>query len=252
MVSFFILHGIKDVGGKRMISVKGRKLHIDINFSIPLPSKYRGGGVAVFRINNGQPEVLLGLRANNPGRGLWSFPGGGAEGSEKLSSAAFREFKEETGIQLHGRYISRTGLFKIKSYFFEWNTVLIESTQEIEPRIKNEKVRYYGGEFLSMRWVPLSELGNIKLHRWVKEAVNFYTSGKMTPYTASPPKNIKLLPKPVKKTRTKAVHRATGGDMLFDMAEMVLTKVDRDGTKYYKPVYQASNKPMFQEALYGV
>ena len=74
--------------------------------------------MAVFRIKNNQPEVLLGLRANNPGRGLWSFPGGAAEGKEKLSTAALREFKEETGVQLYGRYITRRCLFRRLPIFY--------------------------------------------------------------------------------------------------------------------------------------
>jgi hypothetical protein len=48
------------------ISVTEKKLHISL--TIPLPYQYRGGGMAVFR-NSVQPEVLLGLRANNPGQG---------------------------------------------------------------------------------------------------------------------------------------------------------------------------------------
>jgi 8-oxo-dGTP pyrophosphatase MutT (NUDIX family) len=147
--------------------------------------------VAVFRINNGRPEVLLGLRAGNPGKGLWTFPGGGADGRETLSAAAVREFHEETGVQLYGRYIIKTGLFKIKNFFFEWNTLIIESSQYIS-LIKGIKKGcqkdggLIGGEFASLRWTPLSEIDNYKLHWWVKDVVNFYLSGKMKPYTAKP------------------------------------------------------------------
>jgi 8-oxo-dGTP pyrophosphatase MutT (NUDIX family) len=227
------------------IKVRGNKIHI--NLTIPLPHKYRGGGVAVFRINDGHPEVLLGLRANNPGRGLWTFPGGGAEGQENLSTAAIREFYEETGVRLYGRYITRTGLFQIKMPFFEWSTLIIESTQNINfhKRFASKmKTDNYGtcwkhchdGEFLFLRWVPLSELGNLKLHRWVKDAIDFYTSGKMKPYTAKPSKGgIKSLSSLRKANRAKTVQRISGESLLFDMAEMVLTKVDRDGTKYFKP-----------------
>jgi 8-oxo-dGTP pyrophosphatase MutT (NUDIX family) len=216
--------------------------------------------VAVFRINNGHPEVLLGLRANNPGRGLWTFPGGGADGHEKLSTAAVREFREETGVQLYGRYITKTGLFNINNLFFEWNTLIIESTQEISPNKyfnKNfqKESGLIGGEFISLRWIPLVEIGDYKLHRWVKDVVNFYLSGKMKPYKAKPPKEgVKYLPKSKKGNRAKSVQRESGESLLFDMAEMVLTKVSRDGTKYFKPKYQISGKKVstVQEALYGV
>jgi 8-oxo-dGTP pyrophosphatase MutT (NUDIX family) len=243
--------------------IQGRKIHI--NLTIPLPYKYRGGGAAVFRIKNGRSEVLLGLRANNPGKGLWTFPGGGAEGYEKLSTAAVREFREETGVQLYGRYITHTGLFQIRKPFFEWNTLIIESTQNIniEKRrnLKIKKDKYgtpygiqkepcYDGEFLVMRWVPVSEAGNLRLHRWVKGVLDFYTSGKMKPYKAEPPGD---LPPPVKGSRPKTIRRESGESLLFNMAEMVLTKVSRDGTKYYQRKYQTIEKkvPAIQEALYN-
>jgi 8-oxo-dGTP pyrophosphatase MutT (NUDIX family) len=210
--------------------------------------------VAVFRINNGQPEVLLGLRAINPGRGLWTFPGGGAEGREKLSTAALREFQEETGVQLYGRYITRTGIFQITNPFFEWNTLIIESSQNINTdkrdisKINNSETlwkHYFVGEFISLRWIALSDLENIKLHRWVKEVIDLYTSGKMKPYKAKQAKGKSTaLPIPKKTNRAKTVQRVSGENLLFDMAEMVLAKVDRDGTKYFQPSCQVKNKSL--------
>jgi 8-oxo-dGTP pyrophosphatase MutT (NUDIX family) len=181
------------------IKVQGHKLYI--NITISLPYKYHGGGVAVFRINNGYPEVLLGLRANNPGRGLWTFPGGGAEGYEKLSMAAVREFREETGVQLYGRYITKMGLFSIKNFFFEWDTLIIESTQKIAPskyfsKSFQKESGLIGGEFISLRWILLTEIDDYKLHRWVKDVINFYLIGKMKPYKMKSPKEgISGLPK---------------------------------------------------------
>jgi 8-oxo-dGTP pyrophosphatase MutT (NUDIX family) len=227
-----------------------------------LPYKYRGGGVAVFRIKNGRPEVLLGLRANNPGRGQWTFPGGGAEGQEMLSTAAVREFREETGVQLYRRYITRTGIFQIRNPFFEWNTLIIESTQNISPEKYLNKGLFrerglIGGEFISLRWVPLAEIGNYKLHRWVEEVVTFYISGKMKPYKAKSSKDkdeVKDAPKLERVNRAESTRKESGESLLFEMAEMVLTKVGRDGTKYYQPKYQTIGKrvPVIQEALYGV
>ena len=184
------------------IKLQGHKIHI--NLTIPLPYKYRGGGVAVFRNNARRPEVLLGLRANNPGRGLWSFPGGGAEDKEKLATAALREFREETGVQLYRRYITRTGVFSIESPFFEWNTLMIESTQSIDldKKVITSKTAKERGdvfdvdEFLSLRWIPVSKIAGLKLHRWVKDVINFYLSGKMTPCVPKSPKaETKALPK---------------------------------------------------------
>ncbi len=43
-------------------------------------------------------RVLLVQRANEPGRGLWTVPGGRLEGRETLAQGVAREVREETGL----------------------------------------------------------------------------------------------------------------------------------------------------------
>lgn len=43
-------------------------------------------------------KVLLVQRANNPGKGTWTIPGGYVDQNEKISEAVVREIKEETGL----------------------------------------------------------------------------------------------------------------------------------------------------------
>ena len=45
-------------------------------------------------------KVLLIQRANEPYRGCWAFPGGFMDMDETAEQCAFRELKEETGLQL--------------------------------------------------------------------------------------------------------------------------------------------------------
>jgi 8-oxo-dGTP diphosphatase len=45
-----------------------------------------------------QGRVLLVERAQPPGAGLWSVPGGKLEGAETLAQAVAREVREETGL----------------------------------------------------------------------------------------------------------------------------------------------------------
>jgi 8-oxo-dGTP diphosphatase len=44
-------------------------------------------------------ELLLVRRANAPGAGSWSVPGGRVEGGELLAEAVVRELREETGLE---------------------------------------------------------------------------------------------------------------------------------------------------------
>jgi ADP-ribose pyrophosphatase YjhB (NUDIX family) len=222
--------------------------------------------VAVFRRNNGKTEVLLGLRLNNPGKGRWSFPGGGAEGKERLITAGIREFREEVGVQLYGRYITKIGVYKIQNPLFEWETQIIETTQNINPkgigswRRTGEEAKTYGGEFATLEWIALEDLGCLRLYCWVREVINVYQSDQMKPYTPkiTDKKKVKK-PSSVYKAlqedfdflgepsyqagfnaQSKFKREPSGADMLFDIAEMILTKTDPDGTRYYKPPYASA------------
>lgn len=49
-------------------------------------------------ITDGSGRILLVRRGHEPGRGLWSVPGGKVEPGETLQEAAAREVLEETGL----------------------------------------------------------------------------------------------------------------------------------------------------------
>lgn len=51
-------------------------------------------------VRDGEGRVLLVRRANEPGRGLWSIPGGRVEEGESAREAAAREVREETGLDV--------------------------------------------------------------------------------------------------------------------------------------------------------
>jgi 8-oxo-dGTP pyrophosphatase MutT (NUDIX family) len=149
--------------------------------------------VAVFHKVGEKTEVLLGLRVNNPGKGKWSFPGGGAEGKENLTATGIREFREETGIQLYRRFITRIGIYKINNCLFEWETQLIETIQNIDlkrtvSRCRSEKeAQIYNSEFSTLEWINIEDVGGLSLHRWVKEVITVYQSDAMKIYTPESP-----------------------------------------------------------------
>ena len=54
-------------------------------------------------------KILMVRRANQPGYGLWSMPGGYVDRGEVVEEAAVREVREETGLDVEVR--SLVGLF---------------------------------------------------------------------------------------------------------------------------------------------
>jgi ADP-ribose pyrophosphatase YjhB (NUDIX family) len=71
-------------------------------------------------ITRADGRVLLIQRGNEPGRGLWSLPGGRVEPGESDEQAVAREVAEETGLtvtvgELAGRV--RRGRYDIGDYF---------------------------------------------------------------------------------------------------------------------------------------
>lgn len=53
----------------------------------------------VFGYTEGELKVALIKRKNYPFMGMWAIPGGFMEGNETVEETAFRELKEETGIE---------------------------------------------------------------------------------------------------------------------------------------------------------
>lgn len=56
-------------------------------------------------------RLLLTRRSINPGRGLWTFPGGFVDFGESVTDAAIRETWEETGLR-----VDLTGLLGVYTY----------------------------------------------------------------------------------------------------------------------------------------
>jgi ADP-ribose pyrophosphatase YjhB (NUDIX family) len=70
-------------------------------------------------IRDGAGRVLLVRRANEPGRGLWSLPGGRVEPGEAEPDAIAREVLEETGLIVDvGQLVGRVsiGRYDIADY----------------------------------------------------------------------------------------------------------------------------------------
>jgi ADP-ribose pyrophosphatase YjhB (NUDIX family) len=77
-------------------------------------------------VHDAQGRLLLVQRANDPGRGQWSLPGGRVEAGESDASAVARELHEETGLLVRAGSLvgsvsrpASSGVFMIFDYAAE-------------------------------------------------------------------------------------------------------------------------------------
>jgi ADP-ribose pyrophosphatase YjhB (NUDIX family) len=96
-------------------------------------------------------RLLLTRRSINPGRGLWTFPGGFVDFGETVSDAAVRETVEETGLA-----VELTGLLNVYSY--PGSPVIIVYTARVTggtltPCAENDRL-----EWLTAAEIPWAQL----------------------------------------------------------------------------------------------
>jgi 8-oxo-dGTP diphosphatase len=113
----------------------------------------RGPQLAVGAIVVRDEKLLMVRRANEPGRGLWSLPGGRVERGEYLADALSREVAEETGLEVS--IGSLVGIFEVMG---DPHYVVLDFfasvTGEGEPRAS--------GDVAEARWVPLDEVVDLE------------------------------------------------------------------------------------------
>lgn len=71
---------------------------LNVMFSYKYPRPALTVDCVVFGINDGDLQVLLIRRANEPFAGTWALPGGFVDMNETAEESARRELKEETGL----------------------------------------------------------------------------------------------------------------------------------------------------------
>jgi ADP-ribose pyrophosphatase YjhB (NUDIX family) len=89
-------------------------------------------------------------RGREPGRGLWSLPGGHVEEGEYLSDALRREVKEETGLE-----VTVGGLAGIFEVVGEQHLVVLDFMVDVS----GDPVPSAGGDADEARWVELDDVG---------------------------------------------------------------------------------------------
>lgn len=103
------------------------------------------GGIAV-----SEDRLLMVRRANEPGVGQWSLPGGRVESGESIVAAVVRELREETGLEvvcgpLRG-WVERTDV-EYHFVILDFDVVLLEQ-RDPKP----------GSDASEAKWVPFDEV----------------------------------------------------------------------------------------------
>jgi ADP-ribose pyrophosphatase YjhB (NUDIX family) len=105
--------------------------------------------VAVGAIVVHEDKLLMVRRGRDPGRGLWSLPGGRVEQGEYLHEALVREVKEETGLDVTPRAL--VGILEVVG---DPHYVILDFAAEpsgtTEPSAQ--------GDADEATWVPLTEI----------------------------------------------------------------------------------------------
>jgi len=110
--------------------------------------------------------VFLGKRAYQPGKGLWSFPGGSAEPRESDLQTAWREFYEETGVKLAALQAKYIDEFEYNAPLFQWKTFIYVTASHIRFRKTHE--------FSRMGWVKEETFPKLSLHFGVRPVYELY------------------------------------------------------------------------------
>ena len=99
--------------------------------------------------------LLLVKRGTDPGKGLWSLPGGRVEAGESVVAAVVREFREETGLEaVCGSFVGWVERMGVDHHFvvMDFLVTVLEAGEPVA-----------GGDALDVRWVAFEELGSLDL-----------------------------------------------------------------------------------------
>jgi mutator protein MutT len=109
--------------------------------------------IAVGAIVIDDGRLLVVKRANDPGKGLWSLPGGRVEQGEFLEDALKREVREETGLEVEVGELA--GILEVPGdelhYVILDYHALVTGSTDVRP----------GDDAAEVRWAPLKDVAHM-------------------------------------------------------------------------------------------
>lgn len=136
---------LKHAGGPRYTCEQGHIL-----FRIVSPA------IALAIIND-KNEVLILVRAVDPGKGLWDLPGGFCDGAESLEAAVARETAEETGLSPEDYSPPEFVMSEVDDYEYDHEIVSVLDAFFVA-RLRSAKRPKAADDAAAAMWVPLDKL----------------------------------------------------------------------------------------------
>ena len=104
-------------------------------------------------------RLLLIRRGQDPGRGLWSVPGGRVEAGETLAEAIVREVREEAGLDVVcDRFLGWVEHIDNTSHF-----VILDFVVTVLDPSRGRRNLRAGHDAIEAAWVPLEEVTDYPL-----------------------------------------------------------------------------------------
>ena len=97
--------------------------------------------------------LLMVQRANDPGKGLWSLPGGRVEQGEYLADALRREVREETGLEVEIGELA--GILEVPGNDLHY--VILDFHATVDSSIEPTP----GTDASDVGWVPLDQVATL-------------------------------------------------------------------------------------------
>ncbi len=107
----------------------------------------------IFGYEDSELEVLLRKRASQPGKGMWSLPGGFVNKGERVLEAAQRVLEQTTGVR--STYLEEVGVFDAVDRYPLWRVFTIGHVALICPEQYALKP---GSDSTEVRWFPIRDV----------------------------------------------------------------------------------------------
>lgn len=98
-------------------------------------------------------RLLMVQRANEPGKGKWSLPGGRVEHGELLADAVRREIREETGLEIDVGELA--GILEVPGDDLHY--VILD----YHAVLRGDATARADDDASDVRWVPLNEVAHM-------------------------------------------------------------------------------------------